>query len=371
MSNSREITAVEAAAILINSVLGIGILNMPRFMVEAAGTGAPIVTIIGVLFVFISVWGITKLGMSFPTQSIVQYSERIIGKWLGRAYIFIAIIVFIFAAGLLLREFSEVLNTAVLFETPIEVSALVILFLAAYFTRDSLNTFAYIHLFYAPFIFIPGIIIAALSIPKYNYLYLQPLFRVEVNEWFTGITSMAPMFQGVFVLTIIIPFMKQPGLVMKASFWGTALAGGVYVITVISALAIAGPEELKTMMWPALEHARSVEVPGNFLERLGIVFLITWVIAVFTTIFSYYMIIVNVLRQLFRTQDHRMFSFFLFPLIFGVAMIPENVVQLYKGEMAKIVNWMGVMFLMGFPLLLVIVMKLRGLPLKGSGKKSD
>ena len=64
---------------------------------------------------------------------------------------------FAFLTGLGAREFGAVVITAILRETPLEVTVIVMLLLAAVTSRNDLNTFAYIHTFYLPIIIAPGL----------------------------------------------------------------------------------------------------------------------------------------------------------------------------------------------------------------------
>ncbi|RSL33489.1 spore gernimation protein [Salibacterium salarium] len=358
MKLQHEITSVQTATILISTIIGVGVLNLPRTVVEAADTGGPFITLIGVIIAFISVMVITKLGLRFPDQSIIDYSEMIVGKWMSRLYGVVLISLFIMLTGITAREFGTVMSTSVLSETPIEVTVIVMLLLAAFFTRNNLTTFAYIHNFYVPAILITGVTITAVSMQHAEPLYLQPVFGSELNsEMFTGILSVAAIFQGAFIITIIIPYMQKPEQAKKAVFWGITTAGCFYIMVVIITLAVFGTEEIKTLFWPTLELARTISLPGNFLQRADVLFLTFWVVTVFTTIFSNYMFLVQALRQFFRLNDHKMLSFFLLPIIFGLSMVPENVLQLYG--IVEVVTWFGLAVTILVPLFLLVMVKIQ------------
>ncbi|UUZ86333.1 spore germination protein [Paenibacillus sp. P26] len=81
MENPRQITAIQAAAILINTSIGLGVLSLPKFAAEAANTGGPLVTLLGILVSYFGLWLITKLGTRFPNQSIIQYSDFLIVRF--------------------------------------------------------------------------------------------------------------------------------------------------------------------------------------------------------------------------------------------------------------------------------------------------
>lgn len=370
MEHSRQITVIQVTSILISTIIGVGVLNLPLIAVMAAGTSAPILTFIAVLISFGGLYLVTKLGIRFPDQTIIGYSQVVLGKWIGRMYGILLILFFTFLTAMASREFGEVVVAAVLKNTPIEVTVIVMLLMAAIFTRDDLNTFAYIHNFYVPAIIVPGLLIVILSFKNANVLYfqpiVQPLFSEDLGHLFIGMLTVVALFQGFFIMTILIPSMQKPKKAMKAAFFGLGISGAFYVVVVLAALSVFGVEEMKNLMWPTLELARATSFPGNLLQRLDVVFLAIWVTAVFTTIFSSYMLTIHSLSQLFRLQGHKTFSFFLLPIVFLIAMIPRNVLQMY--DVIKVVGRLGLLVTIGFPFFILFTAIIRKIPGKKGGQ---
>ncbi|MCJ7840065.1 spore germination protein [Lederbergia sp. NSJ-179] len=356
MQPTRNMTVGQTTAILISTIIGVGILRLPLASVEQAETGAPLLTLLFTVTAFVGMWGIAKLGSLFPDETFVEYSERIIGKWLGRLYTFIIIAFFTLLTGFAAREFGAVVVTSVLQRTPIEVTVIVMLLMAAVFTRGDMNSFTYIHSFYLPIILVPLLIIVLVSLKDANPLYLQPVLG-NGFKMITGIPQGAALFQGAFILAILIPFMQKPKKAFKASFWGVAISGCFFIMIVVSTLALFGTEEIKTIMWPTLEIARATSFPGNTLQRLDVIFLAIWVTAVFTTIFSNYMLTIQALKQFLRLQDHKMLTLFLLPIIFLIAMLPGETIEMYR--YIKIAGTYGLILTFAFPFLLLIVAKIR------------
>ncbi|RCW49416.1 GerAB/ArcD/ProY family transporter [Paenibacillus prosopidis] len=360
---TRQITVIQAAAILISTIIGVGVLPLPLFAVRAADSGAPLVTFLGMMVAFVGLVFITVLGMRFPNKSIVQYSEDILGKWfawLGSAFI---IVFFAVLTSLAAREFGEVVVTSVLKTTPVEVTVIVMLLLAAISTRNDTTTFAYIHHFYFPLLLFPALLIVALSLNNGDVINLQPIWGNEPNGTMKGILTIAALFQGSFIMTLVIPSMRRPERAMRASIFGMLIAGGLYVILVVAAVSVFGAEEIKQLLWPTLELAKATSLPANILERLDAAFLAVWVTAVFTTLLSSYFLTIQAINHLFRLRDHKIFSLFILPFVFITAMLPQNIVQLYG--IIETVGRIGLSLTIGYPgllLLISIFRKKRGNP---------
>ena len=135
------------------------------------------------------------------------------------------------------------------------------------------------------------------------------------------------------------------------------VAGLLYLLLVIATVAVFGPQATKLFVWPTLELAKTTMLPGEVLERLDAPFLILWVTAVFTTLYSTYSIVVRALKELFRLRDHRMFSAFILPFVFFAAMLPPNVVQLYR--VIDVVSRTGLWITFVYPMLLLCVALIR------------
>lgn len=355
----RTVTVIEATGIIISTIIGVGVLALPRFAVEGANTGAPFATLLGITLSFGGLWLITRLGTRFPNQSIIEYSEHIVGKWPARSGSILIIGFYAILTSLAAREFGEVVVTAVLQRTPVEVTAILMLLLAAICSRTNITTFAYAHLFYLPFLLAPGLIIVMLSTKNGEMLNLQPLFgnSPNIHGMFMGVLTIAALFQGSFIITMVIPAMRQPQKAMKASIWGLVVAGTLYFLIVIATLSVFGSEEIKLLLWPTLELAKTTMLPGEILERLDALFLVVWVTAVFTTLYSTYTLTVRAIRDLLQLGDHKMLSFFLLPFVFLLAMLPPNIIQLY--QVIEFVGRIGLLLTIVYPLLLLIVAWIR------------
>ncbi|CAH1212997.1 Spore germination protein YndE [Paenibacillus allorhizoplanae] len=357
MEHPRQVTVIQAAIILISTIIGVGVLALSLFAVRAADSGAPLVTLLGFLVGLLGLWLLTKLGMRFPTKSIIEYSEDLIGKWPARGFSVLIILFFCLITALASREFGEVVVTSVLTKTPLEVTVIVMLLLAAVSARVDITTFTYFHHFYFPIIVFPGLVIVVLSLKNAHLINLLPLWGNEPTGMPMGILTMAALFQGSFVMTIVIPAMRRPEKAMIAGFIGMLAAGSFYILIVIATVGVFGAEEIKKLVWPTLELAKTTSLPANILERLDGAFLAVWVTAVFTTLLSSYYLAIYFSSQLLRLRDHKMFTFLVVPFIYVIAMFSQNLLQMY--EIIQIVGRWGLIFTVAYPLVLFVVAMIR------------
>jgi|GEM_PF-392188 len=363
MNNQRQITVLQASAIIISTIVGVGVLALPLAAVRAADAGAPLVTFLGMLLAFVGLFFMTRLGMRFPNDSYIQYSEVIIGRWLGMIGSLISILFFAVLCSLVAREFGEVVVTAVLKKTPLEVTVLVMLLLAAFSSRKNIMSFAYIHLFYSPFMLIPALLIVALSLKNADIINVLPVWGNDPSGIPMGIITLSTVFQGYFIMMMVIPAMSRPEKAMRASIWAMLVTGLLYTLIVIATVGLFGAEETKTLLWPTLELAKATSLPANVLERLDAVFLAVWVTAVFTSLFSCYYFTIYSISKLLKLADQGMLSFFILPILFVLAMLPQSLLEL--NQLNAVISKFGLLITIVYPGMLLVIAKLRkkgGLP---------
>lgn len=359
MDNPRQITTIQAASILISTIIGVGVLPLPLFAVRGAGTGAPLLTLLAALLALVGLIILTKLGQRFPRRTIVEYSQDLIGKWPARIGALLIILFFAELTALASREFGEVVVTTVLRRTPLDVSVIVMIVLAALSARSSITVFGYIHQFYVPFVLFPALLIFALSLKNANPLYIQPFWGQgdDYSRAFRDMIMITTLFNGAFVMTMVIPAMRNPKRAMKSALWGMLIAGGFYVLTVAATVAVFGPEETLLLLWPTLELAKVTSLPANVLERLDAAFLAVWVTAVFTTLYSTYYFTIHSTSKLLGLKDHKFLAMGMMPFIFVLAMLPQNVLDMYYIILS--VGRVGLVLTIVYPLLLLIIALIR------------
>src|SRR4051794_18995390 len=99
MGDPKEITTLQTTTIIISTIIGVGVLPLPLFAVRAGETGAPLVTLAGIMVAAIGLFILTILGKRHSDKTIITYSQDIIGKWLGKVCSLWVIFFFLILTG--------------------------------------------------------------------------------------------------------------------------------------------------------------------------------------------------------------------------------------------------------------------------------
>ena len=300
---------------------------------------------------------LVHLGLAYQDETLFEYADHLVGRILGGVFLFAIGVYFLELSALATREFGEVVVTSVLQRTPIPVTVLVIVLLVVVASRNDVAKFTRILTFYMPIVYFPALVIVALSLKNAKVANLMPLLATFHDVPFqntvlsTGIVT--ALFQNFMIAGIVIPFMYQPQRAKKSVLVGIGLGGALYVLLIYSALSVFGTEEMKNLLWPTLELAKTAAMPTFFLERLDPIFLAVWVTAVFCAIYAAYYLSIQAFSHVLRFQDHRALCFMGMPLVFTLARLPSNIVDLYT--VTKMWGLIGLTLTFGYPLLLFLI----------------
>lgn len=361
-----SITPYQLTTVIVGANIGVGVLAFPRLIVEPAGTGGPLATVLGATLVFATWPAWVVLSRWFPRLTPTKYASRVLTAPVAWLLMVALAVQLELLAALTIREFGEVLKAAVLPNTPIEVTIILLLLTTAYFVRFDLQVIARVYEIFFPIMLVPLTILCLLSLTTARGYYLLPVTGMSWQGVFRGAVLASVGYVASVVAPFLLPSLTQPKLAIRAGFWGFGLSLFVYFLAMTATLSVFGPEELKRLVWPTLELVKTTTIPGFILERMESAFIGIWVAAVFTTVAAAYYPLVLLLAQLFRLKDHKVSVIPLLPVLYMTALVPDDIHTLYR--MVLGVGLFGVVIANGMAILMVAVGWLRGKGVTRSAK---
>ncbi|MDU4695859.1 MULTISPECIES: GerAB/ArcD/ProY family transporter [Paenibacillus] len=357
MQKTQKISTTQLAIVISSTIFGPYVLSFPQIIAKAADNAAPLMTIAGTCCAIFSMFVFTRISQRFSDKTLFSYSQIVIGRLPALVANLLVFACFFITSAMMFRQFGEVLSTVVFRRTPIEISILMILILVALSCRRDTVKFTYVHLFYWPFVILPFLFVIMMSMKAVHFLNWLPPFGNETPHWLPALLSPASLYLGSFIITILLPITEKPARAMKAALFGIVVSASLYLLLVLSTIGIYGVRETLQLLYPTLEMARSIAIGGDVIERMDALFIIMWVINVYTTMFSTYFLTSLSLSHLLQFKDHRLVTTLLIPFMFGVSLLPQDQYQLYK--FSRIADGSGYLFLTGYALLLWIVAVVR------------
>lgn len=148
-------------------------------------------------------------------------------------------------------------------------------------------------------------------------------------------------YQGVFVngltnlfaFSIIVfffffkPLLKNPFDFSKVTIISFVISWILLLLTIISLLTVFPVTNASSNLNFLYSLARKINL-GNFLQRLDAIFIMLWILC----IFSYLSIITHIINTIFKkitlTSSRNMFSYFIAIVLLGICLIPVNIAQI-------------------------------------------
>ncbi|WP_127532567.1 GerAB/ArcD/ProY family transporter [Paenibacillus kobensis] len=357
MQMKEQISAFQMALMMYPTVLATGFLALPSVSAHYAGSDMWLAPLFASFSGFLGIFCAVKLHQRFPGQTVVQYGEQIVGRWLGKL---IGLGYFIYLAhrlGTISRQYAEFVEGNFLFRTPNLIVICTIVLLAGLAVRGGIEVMARSAVIFTP-IFIFPIFFLLLLFPDLNYHHMFPVLDHGLVPVLQGSIAPQAWFNEYFLISFILPKLANAG---EGGKWGYISFSAVLVSLVyvdLICLFLLG-EDTGSKTYPVLVAFRFLSVADLF-ENLEALLLAMWVFGNFVKISVFYYAAVTSFTQCLNLQDYRVY---VLPVgIIGIAFslwdlptYPSLVQHLRLAAPFEIL-----LFLSAIPLLLLIIAALSG-----------
>ncbi|AUO05887.1 spore gernimation protein [Paenibacillus sp. lzh-N1] len=352
-----KITTKQTAVFLTNTVLGAGILTLPRGVTEQVQTpDAWLSVLIGGAIVILVIWVMVKLSQQFPGNTIYQYSRRIVGTVPGGFLSVLLIIYFIIIAGFEIRVLAEVTMFFLLEGTPIWAIVIPFIWVGSYLVFGGINSIARLYQIILPISLFFLLLCFVFSLRIFQIDHLRPVLSDGILPVIKGLKSTILVFSGCEVVMTLVAFMQHPEKAFKAMAVGIGIPLVLYFLTVVMVIGGLSVDSTVTSTWPTINLMRSFEIPGFLFERLEFPLLVIWVMQMFCNFCSFFFNASLGVSQVFGLK-YRYAIFGLIPLIFISTMTPVRMMEVFS--LGDAIGYMGIILFLLIPVFLSIVFMIR------------
>lgn len=359
----------QSGCIIANTLIGVAVLTLPRVVTHQAEEAGWLSLLLGALFSTIILFILTNLSFRFPQQTILEYTTALFSpkqkgkfRWgylVSIPIIFIFIIYLLLTAALVKRTFGEVVVTAVLTNTPLEVIILTMMATVFFMTIHEVDALARVNEILLPIVVVPILLIALSSFQNFNWEFFLPVWpMISLRDFFLGVLLTTYAYYGFELYFVFSAHTATTKKTMYFNLLGMLIPTLIYLLVVIACIGVFGKEELDILMWPTLELVKTTQIQGVILERMESAFLGVWVAAVFTTAANFHFAAIILISKLFHIEKHkRWINLAIMPIIYWFSLRPQSIIELF--EMQIFICFMGIPFCLVLPFVLFIVAKLR------------
>lgn len=353
----KNITTQQAAVIVGNYILGVGILTLPRSAAEKVKTPDIWLTvIIGGLIAMVAGIIVVKLNQQYPGKTFYEYSQLIVGKWLGAVLNAVIIIYFIASSGHMVRAMAEVMNQYLLEGTPRWAVIMAFLWVGMYIIAGGVSAIARFFEIVFPLTVLIILFLGLLSFKIFDINNLRPVLGHGIGPVLDGAKTTGLSFTGFEILLVVQAYMSTPKKAVRAVVIGILIPMLFYVVTVVMVVGSLSISGVVSQTWPTITLFRSFEYPGILFERYESLLLVIWVIQIFTTYaINHYAAALGISKM--ANKDIRPMLYALIPVIYLASMSPKNINDLFS--MGERIGDTAMVLYGIFPAILLLIVKWR------------
>ena len=283
---NQTITNRQIAMVIFGLVVGYGILGMSKNVVELAGTTGWLILLIATIITTIIVYIISYLGYVHANKTIYEYSNLLVGKKITAIFMIIYFVYYFLRSVFIIRIASEGIKQSILRNTPIWAISFGFYIIIYYAIIKGFRSIARLCEIFGILIIIASVLMIIAMFGQGDLINLRPFFiPLDINSFLKAIYVLVLPFVGIEIL-VIIPFDKKKNnkKVIKYVTLITLFIGLMYIGIVEASITVLGGDRIVMYKDSLLVAIRKIEVENlQFLKRLDGLFLIVWIMAIYTT----------------------------------------------------------------------------------------
>ncbi|MBU3092587.1 spore germination protein [Clostridium sp. CF011] len=353
------------------AIVGVGIFSSPREVIDKVGSDAWIVTLAGGIVVFLLLYLMYMVMDKNDFEELTNILQNNFGKLLGGIFGITFAIYSIFIASLGMREFAEVIKLHLLRRTPTEFILMITILTGTYLVRGEICDLVKFNEIVFWIMFIPAFTVFILIAINADFTNLLPVLNNRPSDYFRASRYILFCFGGIEIAYLILPYVKNksnsPRVLKKSIMFVTIF----YLIVMILVLAVFSKSQSRILLWPTISMIRSLYIPGSFIERWEGIVMAFWIFFYFATFVNAYFFSGEIVKNVFKLKDIKLSSLLIMPIIYVVALYPQNIAELYALQFKTTPVILTAIFLfLLLPILILLVGKCKSKG-KGGRKSAD
>ncbi|ASN07025.1 GerAB/ArcD/ProY family transporter [Virgibacillus necropolis] len=341
-------------------VIGVGILTLPRDLAAATTASDGWIAIIGGgLFAVLVTWLLAKLAVGFPNQSFFTYTSTILSKPVAIVISFLFAVVWLGVTAFEVRRIADVSQHYLFSRTPVEVVSLAFLLVVVYAVSGSRAGLFRLNMMFLPLILLIALVVFIFSLGWFDPNRLLPMFETDLQGYLKGGHSGVVSYLGGFSIVLFyMGLVENPKKAPEMAAIGMCIPIVLYLMLFVLCIGVFGHMVTSNLIYPTIELAKGVEIPGGFFERFESVFFVIWIMAIFNTTAMALDIAVLALNSIFKNIKKVNVIFIVTPIVYLVSMLPQDVIEV--SLFGSIISNTIFIYTLFIALVLFVIAKLRG-----------
>ncbi|NAP00110.1 GerAB/ArcD/ProY family transporter [Halomonas sp. MG34] len=350
--SSREIMIALPAI-----TVGVGVLSLPReiALLTVAADGWIAILIAGAVVTIIT-WIIAKLSASYPGESFLSYASKLVTKPIAIIFTLMLFFQSLMLSAYVMRVIADIAKTYLFDRTPVEVVSLTFLLVVVYAVSGTRVGLFRLNMLFFPIIVVITFALSMFSLGWFEFENYFPFFKTGMMDYVKASELSSLSFIGFNILFFYIALVKDTEKAPKSSVYGILIVVLLYLLIFFVCLGVFGNAVAGNLVYPLIELAKEIEIPGGFFERFDSFFFVIWSMSIFNTVAMSVDVSIYALQSILNLKKI-IYLFCLAPIIYIIGMIPVGSLEVAK--MGTFIGYFGIISSSSIAIILFTISKIK------------
>lgn len=271
-----KINAKQLCCILLANRVSVMVVLLPAIWATTNSRDTWISSLISGFGGMVITYVVVTLSKRYPRHTLIQICIALFGKWIGGLLSFLYLWFFLHLSFIIIREFAEILNIALMPETPIQVFIIYVILAVIFAVYRGLEAIARTSVIILPSSLASLLIILILLEKEFHLELLKPIAE---NGWMPIMMgSIVPisLFGEAILIPMLFPYVQDQHKVLRYSMLAVLIGTFFLVALNAAVMSLFGPIEAANLTLPVYSLVRMISI-GHFLERIEAIMVAVWV----------------------------------------------------------------------------------------------
>ncbi|WNS73472.1 GerAB/ArcD/ProY family transporter [Bacillus sp. DTU_2020_1000418_1_SI_GHA_SEK_038] len=339
-NKTKKISPAQLFFFIIQTQIGVGILSLPYSMAQASKIDGWISLILGGIGVQIFIILYYIIMKKFPNKKVKEIVEILFGKIIRKLFEIGLLFYSLIVGVLIINLYKRILDIWVLPETPNWIISLLLVVCCYFLAKEEIRVIARFYVIVSLLLFIfLGLIIY--SFKDANIFYIMPVGSSGWKDILFGTKDAIIALLG-FEIIMFLTAMTSGTLKLKIKFITAAniVVTIFYLLATIACFLFFSPVDILLIPETLLYLIKAFSF--KIIERPDLLFLIIWIVSVFTSFVSYVFWGADCIKGIFRSEKSSVNTLIMLAIIYFAGLIPLDTEQ-SMNQFAKYASYAGYM----------------------------
>ncbi len=303
MIEKGKISAFQMAVLMYPTILATAVLLLPAITAKDADQDLWLSPVWASSVGFLTVYLAHRLHRLYPRQTLIQYSENILGRVAGKLIGFVYLLFFLHVNGIILREYAEFVIGTFLTRTPMIIVVASMVFVCAAAVRGGLEVIGRSAEVFGPLVTLLLTSIFLILIPELDLKNMLPIMDQGIGPSLIGAVTPMGWFSEFLLVSFLFPYLADQE---KGLQWGMIAVTSVMFTIVLSNLGawLLLDELTAKLNYPVMTAVGYINIAG-FFEHLESVVMAIWVAGTFVKVAVFHYALSLGTAQWLKLCDYR------------------------------------------------------------------